>query len=80
MNAFLSKHVNFVKLHHDILSGHMIYPTAKRSLYSLKVDRNSEIIDPSKHCKFVEGERERERARERDRGEKEMRENLSKLV
>lgn len=65
MNAFLSKHVNFAKLHHDILSVHMIYPTAKRSLYSLKVDRSSEI-DPNKRYKFVEGERVREKARERD--------------
>lgn len=64
MNAFLSKHVNFVKLHHDILSVHMIYPTAERSLYSLKVDRSSEIIDPNKCYKFVEGERERESQRE----------------
>lgn len=79
MNAFLSKHVNFVKLHHDILSVHMIYPTTKRSLYSLKVDRSSEIIDPNK-CYNLLREREKERARERDRGDREMRENLSKLV
>lgn len=55
--------MNFVKLHHDILSIHMIYPTAERSLYSLKVDRSSEIFDPNKCYKFVEGERERESQR-----------------